>query len=807
MDVVKHKTINIEDEMKNSYLDYAMSVIIGRALPDVKDGLKPVHRRILYAMHELGMVWNKPYKKSARVVGEVLGKFHPHGDTAVYDALVRMVQDFSLRYPLVAGQGNFGSIDGDSAAAMRYTEVKLGNITEEILSDIEKETVEFTANFDDTLVEPVVMPARLPNLLLNGSSGIAVGMATNIPPHNLVEIVDGIILVIENPKLEVEELLTVIKGPDFPTGAFIYGLKGIREAFLTGRGQIRLRAKAQIEQLKDREAIIVNELPYQVNKSRLITKIAGLVRDKKLEGISDLRDESDRDGMRIVIELKRNEIANVVLNQLYKHTVMQTTFGVIMLAVVNKQPLVLNIKELIVHYINHRKDVIIRRTRFELDKTEKRLHIVDGLIRALEHLDEVIALIKRSSTPEMARKGLMEQFKLTIIQAQAILEMRLQRLTAMEQDKLKEEHQKLLAIEKQLQAILDSEALVLNLIKEDLLNIKQKYGDARRTVIVEESPEIDFEDMIVEEDMVVVITHGGYIKRTALTHYRIQKRKGAGVRGITTKEEDFVEHLFIRSTHDYIMFFSDLGRVYWRKVHELPLAGRQAKGTAVVNLLQLGAEEKITAFLQVKDFPADQFVVMATLKGVIKKTSLDAFSHPRAGGVIAIGLDNGDKLISAKVSYGEQKVLIATKLGQAMHFQEDQVRCTGRPARGVRGITLKPGDEVIGMEVVGKDDTILTVTEKGYGKRSKIGRYTIKHRGGLGVKNMKITPKNGQVVGIIQVLKENESVMLSTAEGTLIWMTVEDISVIGRATMGVKLQNLGNNDKVVAVAKLVETED
>ncbi len=803
---VKHVAVNIEDEMKSSYLDYAMSVIIGRALPDVKDGLKPVHRRILYAMHELGLVWNKPFKKSARIVGEVLGKFHPHGDTAVYDALVRMVQDFSLRYPLVAGQGNFGSVDGDSPAAMRYTEIKLANITEEILTDIEKETVDFIPNFDDTLVEPVVMPARLPNLLLNGASGIAVGMATNIPPHNLTEVVAGIILVIENPEIEIRELLKVIKGPDFPTGGFIYGSKGIWEAFLTGRGQIRLRAKAQIEQLKDREAVIVNELPYQVNKARLITKIASLVRDKKLEGIADLRDESDRDGMRIVIELKRHEIADVVLNQLYKHTAMQTTFGVIMLALVNNQPQVLNIKQVIVHYINHRKDVILRRTKYELDKTDKRLHIVSGLIKALEYLDQVIALIKKSATPEIARQGLMNQFQLTRIQAQAILDMKLQRLTAMEQDKLKDEYQELLAIKVRLQAILDSEALVLNLIKEDLLNIKQKYGDKRRTQIVEESPDIDFEDMIVEEDMVVVITHGGYIKRTALTHYRIQKRKGAGIRGITTKEEDFVENLFVRSTHDYIMFFSDIGRVYWLKVHEIPLAGRQAKGTAIVNLLRLSPEEKITAVLPVKEFTPNQFVVMATLKGIIKKTALDAFSHPRTGGVIAITLDKGDKLISAKVSDGEQNILIATRLGQAMHFEESQVRCMGRMARGVRGITLKSGDEVIGMLVVGKEATILTVTENGYGKRSKIGRYPVKHRGGLGVKNMKITPKNGQVVGIIQVLKEKESVMLSTAEGTLIWMTVEDISVIGRATMGVKLQNLGEEDKVVAVAKLVEAE-
>jgi DNA gyrase subunit A len=796
-------SVNIEDEMKNSYLDYAMSVIIGRALPDVRDGLKPVHRRILYAMHELGLSWNKPFKKSARVVGEVLGKFHPHGDVAVYDAIVRMVQDFSLHYPLIDGQGNFGSIDGDSPAAMRYTEVRLANITEEMLADIEKETVDFVPNFDASLQEPVVVPARLPNLLINGASGIAVGMATNIPPHNLREVIDGIIMVIKNPQVEIEQLLKVIKGPDFPTGGFIYGLEGIKDAYLTGRGLVRLRAKARIEQIKDREAIIVDELPYQVNKSRLLERIAELVRNKKLEGIADLRDESDRDGMRIVIELKRNEIANVVLNQLYKHTAMQTTFGAIMLALVNNQPRVLNLKELIVHYINHRKEVVLRRTRYELDKAEKRLHILAGLTKALQHLDEIIALIKKSSSPQIAKQALMDRFQFSQTQAQAILDMKLQRLTALEQDRIKQEYQQLLITKSQLQAILDSEAKVLELIIDELLSIKQKYGDERRTEIVEEKPEINLEDLIVEEDMVVVITHGGYIKRSALKLYRIQKRKGYGVKGMTTKEEDFVEHLFISSTHDYIMFFSDNGRIYWLKVHELPQAGRQAKGTAIVNLLRLGAEEKITAVLPVKKFSPDQFVTMATLKGIVKKTSLEAFSHPRPGGVIAINLDKGDKLISARVTNGEQKLFIGTRQGKAICFHENQVRCMGRPARGVKGITLRGGDEVVGMEVVDDNATMLTVTEKGFGKRSKIKAYPLKHRGGLGVKNVKITPKNGQVVGISQVL-EDESIMLSTAEGTLIWMRVGDIPVVGRATMGVKLQNLEEQDKVVAVAKLME---
>lgn len=798
--------VNIEDEMKSSYLDYAMSVIIGRALPDVRDGLKPVHRRILYAMHKMGLVWNKPFKKSAAVVGEVLGKYHPHGDVAVYDAVARMVQDFSLRYPLIKGQGNFGSVDGDSPAAMRYTEVKLANITEQLLLDIEKETVDFMPTFDESHQEPMVMPASLPNLLLNGASGIAVGMATNIPPHNLKEIIDGVILLIDNPQIEVEQLLAVIKGPDFPTGGFIYGVKGIRDAYLTGRGIIRLRAKTKVEQIKEREAIIINELPYQVNKARLVEKIADLVRNKKLEGIADLRDESDRDGMRVVIELKRNEITDVVLNQLYKHTAMQNTFGVIMLALVNNQPQVLNLKQVIVHYINHRKEVILRRTKHELDKAESRLHVVVGLIKALDHLDQIIELIKKSSSPDVARLELMEQFQFTKIQAQAILDMRLQKLTGMEQDKLREENQQLLDTKSKLQAILKSERILKDLIKADLLNIKEKYGDYRRTLIVGESPDINYEDMIVEEDMVVMVTKGGYIKRTALTNYRIQKRKGAGIKGITTKEEDLVEHLFIRSTHDYIMFFSDMGRVYWLKVYELPLAGRQAKGSAIVNLLKVESEENITALLPVRDFTPDQFIVMATLKGVVKKTSLEAFSHPRQGGVIAINLDEGDRLISTQISNGEQDIFIGTKKGMAIRFHESQVRCMGRPARGVRGIKLRNGDEVVGMEVVTQDSTLLTVTDNGFGKRSKVARYSIKHRGGLGVKNIRIATRVSQVVGIIQVTEE-DSIMLSTAEGTLIWMNAQDIPVIGRATMGVKLQNLGEEDKVVAIAKQVETDD
>ncbi len=804
MEIKRH--INIEDEMKNSYLDYAMSVIIGRALPDVRDGLKPVHRRILYAMHGLGLLWNKPFKKSARIVGEVLGKYHPHGDLAVYDALVRMVQEFSLRYPLIYGQGNFGSVDGDSAAAMRYTEIKLAHITEEILTDLDKQTVDHIPNFDDSLTEPTVMPASLPNLLINGSSGIAVGMATNIPPHNLTEVVDGIIRVIDDPNIQIEELIKIIKGPDFPTGAFIYGRQGIRDAYLKGRGLVCMRAKAQIEQLKDREAIIFTELPYQVNKARLIEKIALLVRSKKIEGISDLRDESDRDGMRVVIELKRNEIANVVLNQLYKRTALQSTFGVIMLALVDNKPQVLNLKEVIVHYINHRREIITRRTQYELDRTEKRLHIVVGLIKALDHLDEVIALIKQSSSPEQARLALMSAFEFSKEQAQAILDMRLQKLTGLEQDKLRAEYKELLEIKAKLEAILGSESLLLSVIKDDLLLIKEKYGDERRTIILEKTADIDFEDLIVEEDMVVMITHGGYIKRTALSQYRIQKRKGAGVRGITTKTEDLVEHLFVCSTHEYIMFFSDAGRVYWLKVHEIPQAGRQAKGGAMVNLLRLDSDEKITALLPIKEFSKERFIVMATLRGIIKKCSLDAFSNPRPGGVIAINLDDDDKLISAKPTEGDQEIFIGTRHGMAIRFHESGVRSMGRPARGVIGIKMRNDDEVVGMEVIDNDSTILTVTENGYGKRSKASSYMAKHRAGLGVKNIKITKKNGYVVGLVQVV-ENESIMLSTAEGTLIWMQAKDISVIGRATMGVKLQNLGKNDKLVAVAKLMESDN
>lgn len=798
--------VNIEDEMKISYMDYAMSVIAGRALPDVRDGLKPVHRRILYAMYDLGLVWNKPFKKSARVVGEVLGKFHPHGDQAVYDALTRMVQDFSLRYPLVAGQGNFGSMDGDSPAAMRYTEVRLSSITEQMLLDIDKETVDFTPNFDESLEEPAVLPAKLPNLLINGSSGIAVGMATNIPPHNVGEVIDGVVMLIDNPHAEIPQLMEVVKGPDFPTGAYIYGYQGIKDAYATGRGLVQLRAKTHFEEGKDRTRIVITEIPYQVNKARLVEKIAELVKEKRLEGISDLRDESDRDGTRVVIELKRNEIAQVILNQLYKLTPMQTTFGVNMLALVDKRPCILNLKEVILLYIKHRKEVVERRTRFELKKAEAELHILEGLKIALDNLDEVIELIKKSSSPAEAREGLISRFELTKVQAQAILDMRLQRLTALEQDKIHERHTNLLMEVARLQAILDSEALLMNIIKEELLEIRGKYSDKRRSAIIPKEAELTLEDLIVDEEAVIIITHQGYIKRNPLRLYRLQKRSGQGMRGVTTKETDFVEDLFVCSTHAYLLFFSDLGRVYWKKVHEIPEASRQAKGTATVNLLPLAQGEKINTVMPIREFVDDKYLVMATKQGVIKKSPLSAYSNPRSGGIIAISLKEDDSLIDVKMSDGNQEIFMATYKGRAIHFHEKDARSMGRTAQGVRGIRLSAGDEVVGMEVVQPESTILTVTEKGYGKRTLSKKYPIHHRGGSGVINVKITKKNGSVIGIQQAAVD-DTVMLITAAGTVIWMAVDEIPTIGRSTQGVKLQNLGSGDSVVAIAHLAEKDE
>jgi len=800
--------VNIEDEMRDSYIDYAMSVIIGRALPDVRDGLKPVHRRILYAMDELGLQWNKPFKKSARVVGDVLGKYHPHGDVAVYDSMIRMVQDFSLRYPLIDGQGNFGSVDGDAAAAMRYTEVRMAKIAQEMLVDIDKETVKFIPNFDDTLKEPEILPARIPNLLINGSSGIAVGMATNIPPHNLCEIIDGAILVLENPETTVDDLLQVIKGPDFPTSAYICGSSGIVEAYKTGRGKITLRARAQIERPKKsgKELIVITEIPYQVNKARLLESIAELMKEKKIEGISDLRDESDREGMRIVIELKKDEIPEIVLNQLYKHTQLQETFGIIMLAMVNGEPQVLNLKEMLFHFVEFRKEIVILRTRYDLKKAEERAHILGGLKTAVENIDEVVSIIKKSSSPAEASDKLMKRFPLTEIQAKEILEMRLQRLTALEREKLITEYQELLKTISKYKAILGSEELVKNLVKDELKEIKEKYGDERRTQIIEEESEINVEDLIREEDMAVTISHSGYIKRNPTSLYRSQRRGGKGKIGMITKEEDFVETLFVASTHSYILFFTNKGKVYWLKVHEIPQAGRAAKGRAIVNILNLSPDEKVCSFLPVKEFKDNKFVIMATKNGVVKKTNLDAFSNPRSTGIIAISIDEGDELVSTAITDGNKDILLALKNGNSIRFKEEDVRPTGRGARGVTGVSLEQGDEVVGMEVLSEGATILTVTENGYGKRTELDEYRCQRRGGKGIITIKTSERNGKVIGIMQV-HEHDEVMIITSDGKVIRTEVNGIRVIGRNTQGVRLIDLEDNAKVVSIARIIEEEE
>jgi len=799
--------VYIEDEMKNSYLDYAMSVIIGRALPDVRDGLKPVHRRVLYAMNELGMASNKPYKKSARIVGEVLGKYHPHGDMAVYDSIVRMVQDFSHRYPLIDGQGNFGSIDGDEPAAMRYTEIRLHKFAEELLKDIDKQTVDFIPNFDETLKEPTVLPATLPNLLLNGSSGIAVGMATNIPPHNLGELVDGIILLIDNPDATIEELIEVIPGPDLPTGGFIFGVDGIKESYTTGRGKIILRANAKIEQLKGgRESIIITEIPYQVNKVNLIQRIAELVRTKKLEGISELRDESDRDGIRIVIELKRDENAYVILNQLYKHTQMQVTFGVIMLALVDNQPKILNLKELIELYLKHRQEVITRRTKYDLKLAEDRAHILEGLKIALSNLDNVIKTIRKSKSPKDAKESLILQFELTENQAQAILEMQLQRLTALEQDKINEEYLSLIKKIAELKSILASKKKVLDLIKKDLLKIKKEYADPRRTQIIKEAVEFKMEDLIAEEDMVITITHSGYIKRLPLSVYKMQQRGGVGVAGMVTNEEDFVDQLYIASTHDYILFFTNKGRVYWLKVYDLPESGRISKGKAIVNLLKLGEDEKIAASIPIREFNEEDFLIMATRKGMVKKTQLMAYSHPRTGGIIALSLVGDDELIKVERTKGEDDIILSTRLGKAIRFSETQVRPMGRTACGVRGIKLKGDDYVVGMEVARQDRTLLTVTANGYGKRTRFYEYRRQARGGMGVIDIKTIPRNGPVIGICEV-KDTDEVVMITESGMVIRCPAQSISIIGRNTQGVRLIKLKEGDKVVDAAPIATEEE
>ncbi|MCX8117807.1 MAG: DNA gyrase subunit A [Desulfobacterota bacterium] len=799
--------INIEDEMKRSYMDYAMSVIIGRALPDVRDGLKPVHRRILYAMNELNNDWDKPYKKSARIVGDVIGKYHPHGDMAVYDAIVRMAQDFSLRYPLIDGQGNFGSIDGDPPAAMRYTEIRMAKLAHELLADIDKETVDFIPNYDESLLEPSVLPSKFPNLIVNGSSGIAVGMATNIPPHNLNEVIDGLIALIDNPELTTDELMSHIPGPDFPTGGFIYGRDGIRSAYETGKGVIQLRARAFIERDKrgERESIVVTELPYQTNKAKLIERIAELIQEKVIEGISAVRDESDREGMRVVIELRRNEVPEVILNQLYKNTQMQTSFGIILLAIHQNQPKLLSLKEMLHLFLLHRKEVVTRRSLFELRKAEARAHILEGLKKAIDQIDAVITTIKTSKTPKEAKERLMDRFELSEEQAQAILDMRLQRLTNLEQRKIVEEYEETIKLINRLRDILASERLMLNVIKEELLSIKTSYGDERQTEIVDVAPEIRIEDLIAEEEMVVTITHSGYIKRNPISLYRSQHRGGKGKVGINVKEEDFVEDLFIASTHDYLLFFTDAGKIYWKKVHEIPQAGRLTRGKAIVNLLNLGPEEKVTTILSLKDFAPGKFITFATKNGTIKKTALEAYSNPRSGGIIAIGLDEGDELISTKLTDGKQHLFIGTKLGKAIHFPENQVREMGRTARGIRGIRLAKGDEVVAMEVVHPHTSLLTVTENGYGKRSMASEYRIQNRGGSGIFTVKRTKKTGDVVGIKSITDEDELMIISN-KGRIIRLRAADIPIQGRSTQGVRLITLEESERVVAVAKLAERD-
>jgi len=799
--------VYIEEEVKDSYLNYAMSVIVGRALPDIRDGLKPVHRRILFAMQDLGLEHAKPYKKCARIVGETLGKYHPHGDVAVYDALVRMAQSFSLRYPLVEGQGNFGSIDGDSAAAMRYTEARLAAIADEMLGDIDKDTVNFGPNFDASLQEPLLLPAALPNLLVNGSSGIAVGMATNIPPHNLNEVADAIIYILEHPEAEIKDLMRYVKGPDFPTGGIICGKGGIKEAYSTGKGKLTVRAKATVEHQKNgKDLIVITEIPYQVQKSTLIEAIAALVDDKKIEGISDIRDESDKEGMRIVVELKRDAESQIVLNQLFKHTQLEGTFGVIMLALVENRPRVLNLRQMLDYYIEHRNVVIRRRTQFELDKALKRAHILEGLKIALKFIDRIIKTIKTSKNTEQAKERLVKEFELSEIQAQAILEMQLQRLTALERDKIDAEYVELLKKIELCRAILASGKKVENIIKEELEALKKKYGDERRTEIVGEIEELEIEDLIAEEDVVVTISHGGYIKRLPVGSYRKQKRGGKGVTGADLKEEDFIEHLFVASTKDYLLIFTGKGQVHWLKVYEIPQASRTSKGKAIVNLVQMEAGAKISSTIPVKEFVGDKYLVMVTKLGQIKKTRLDAYGNPRKGGIIGITLEKNDELIGVELTDGEEELLIGTRQGKAIRFSEAKVRDMGRGAKGVRGISLAKKDEVIAMVLARKDTTVLTVTELGFAKRTPIEDYRLTNRGGKGIINIKVTSKNGEAVAL-KTVSDNDELMVITQNGMFLRCAIKDIRTTGRSAQGVRLIKLQDKDRVSCVAPVIAEEE
>jgi DNA gyrase subunit A len=797
-------SVNIEDEMKKSYLEYSMSVIVGRALPDIRDGLKPVHRRVLYAMHEMKNYFNRPYKKSARVVGDVIGKYHPHGDAAVYDTIVRLAQDFSMRYPLVDGQGNFGSVDGDPPAAMRYTEVRMTRLAQNFLTDIEKETVDFMPNYDASLMEPLILPTSIPNLLINGSSGIAVGMATNVPPHNVTEVCDAIVALIDNPDMTLEQLVKMIPGPDFPTAGFILATKGIREAYETGRGVIKIRARAFIEKAgPGRERIIISEIPYQVNKTKLLERIADLVKERKIEGVSDIRDESDRDGMRIAIEVRRDGKALVILNRLYKYTQMEVSFGIILLAIVKGRPQVLNLKEILEKFVEHRREIIVRRTIYDLRKAEERAHILEGLKKALDFLDEVIEVIRSSADPKEAKSRLMADFTLTEIQAQAILDMRLQRLTGLEREKITSEYQDLIKSIAHYKAILESPAMVLQIIKEETKEILEKHGDERRTEILYESGEIDVEDLIAEEDMVVTISHEGYIKRNPISLYRAQRRGGKGLTGARPKEEDFVELLFVASSHDYLLFFSNKGRVYWKKVHEVPEAGRMSRGKAIVNLLELQRGERVATTLAVRDFEKGKFIIMATKEGLVKKTELSAYSNPRTGGIVAIRINEEDELIGVRVSSGTQDIFLTTRQGKSIRFHESEIREMGRVAAGNIGIRMGSGDEVVGMEVLDEGATILTVTENGYGKRTRTEEYRIQGRGGKGILTIKTTQRNGPVVYAYQVTDQDQ-LMIIAEQGKIIRLRAADISVIGRNTQGVKLIDLAEGERVVAVAKVIE---